>query len=206
VGLDFNCADKLAVADLWASFSGVTGATFNGCTVQLDIQGGTAAAPPDWWDLGNATADANNCSAGRIANATVSAGAATFCGSPYAAAAQQGGANITTSGNIIRVVSDWVPVGGAPLGAAGTGGWAAQHLSINNNPFGGFPSHALCVGCLTPACIVLNGISVAIDGVNTLYETPGLRNFVTWGGGNGGCPGATPTRNATWGQVKALYR
>lgn len=72
-----------------------------------------------------------------------------------------------------------------------------------------------CVGCLDPACLVLNHVEVdqpaAVhppDGINNFYSAS-IAQWVTWqGGGIGGngCPAATPTQKATWGQVKSLYR
>lgn len=68
-----------------------------------------------------------------------------------------------------------------------------------------------CLGCLQAACFVLNTInltSVGVPDVVLQSPHPGSTNFVTWQGDAAGtnCPGATPTRNATWGSVKSLYR
>jgi hypothetical protein len=42
---------------------------------------------------------------------------------------------------------------------------------------------------------------------NTVMESPDVRSCVTFRGGGGKvCPGATPTKKATWGSIKALYR
>jgi len=77
-----------------------------------------------------------------------------------------------------------------------------------------------CGGCSTPACIVLN--SITIFGYSN-FTYPILRlttagfgpesNSVTWQSGAGvqvgpaiGCPAATSTRRSAWGEVKALYR
>jgi hypothetical protein len=66
-----------------------------------------------------------------------------------------------------------------------------------------------CAGCEIPVCIVLNSINVIAGTVENRFisnaAAPGA-NFVTWQGGGPGCPGATPTRNATWGAVKSMYR
>ena len=72
-----------------------------------------------------------------------------------------------------------------------------------------------CAGCTTPGCLVFNSLQLivgsATGAIITAPQTPGS-NFITWQGGTGvsstlggGCPAATPTRNATWGSVKALY-
>lgn len=68
-----------------------------------------------------------------------------------------------------------------------------------------------CVGCTEQACFVLNTINLTSFGVpNVVLQSPhpGSDNWVTWQGNAAatGCPGATPTRNATWGSVKSLYR
>jgi len=69
-----------------------------------------------------------------------------------------------------------------------------------------------CAGCQDGACIVFNSILVTQPAGVGDYSiiNPLVRNFVQWQGGggevSGGCPAAVPTRNATWGSVKSLYR
>ena len=80
--------------------------------------------------------------------------------------------------------------------------------TITNSKTVGSPS---CTGCTVPVCIVFNSANITTDaGLNdtklTAAANPGS-NFVTWQGGAGtNCPAATPTKNATWGSVKSLYR
>ena len=74
-----------------------------------------------------------------------------------------------------------------------------------------------CAGCLDPVCIVFNSINlttpVLANNIKLIGSSNGTdSNYCTWQGGAGvvtgggsGCPAATPTRSATWGQVKALY-
>ena len=71
----------------------------------------------------------------------------------------------------------------------------------------------LCAGCTDPVCVVLNEITITqppgTPGESPKVTNPLGSNFVTWQGGavgGAGCPGATPTINKTWGQVKSLYR
>ena len=75
-----------------------------------------------------------------------------------------------------------------------------------------------CAGCNVPVCIVYNSNKVTtqvaandriIHGATNGTDS----NYATWQGGVGvtsgrgiGCPAATPTKNATWGRVKSLYR
>jgi len=75
-----------------------------------------------------------------------------------------------------------------------------------------------CAGCLDPVCIVFNSINLTTPVLaNNIFLTGPSNgtdsNFCTWQGGAGvvtpggsGCPQATPTKNKTWSQVKALYR
>jgi hypothetical protein len=88
-------------------------------------------------------------------------------------------------------------------------------LSISNLKTVGSPS---CAGCQTPVCIVFNSLKTItttnVDNRLLTGPTNGTdSDYVTWQGSIGvvtplgqGCPQATPTRNATWGSVKAHYR
>jgi hypothetical protein len=80
--------------------------------------------------------------------------------------------------------------------------------TITNGKTVGSPS---CTGCTVPVCIVFNSANITTEqaGVNvrlTNEAAPGSA-FCTWQGGAGtNCPGATPTKNSSWGAVKSLYR
>ena len=75
-----------------------------------------------------------------------------------------------------------------------------------------------CAGCLDPVCIVFNSINLTTPVLaNNVFLTGPSNgtdaNYATWQGGGApvvgavtGCPQATPTKNKTWSQVKALYR
>jgi hypothetical protein len=65
-----------------------------------------------------------------------------------------------------------------------------------------------CAGCREGACIVFNSLALTQYSGFPIVEltSPLTRNYVTWQGGHPDCPGATLTRNATWGAVKSLYR
>ena len=70
---------------------------------------------------------------------------------------------------------------------------------------------ALCNGCTLGACIVFQYMKVAqpagTPGGDALVTDFHNRQFMTWQGGvNTNCPTSTPTRRASWGQVKSLYR
>ena len=66
-----------------------------------------------------------------------------------------------------------------------------------------------CAGCTDPVCIVLNSLKVTTpvaedDVYMTNPSSPGS-NIITWQGTGPDCL-LVPTRKATWGDVKALYR
>jgi hypothetical protein len=138
---------------------------------------------------------------------TNNVGTLASCTNPYSGG-NQGGGYIVESGpapNRFRVRLDWardtpVLLDGSVLNTAFVLG-----ISSANSFDEGF---GLCAGCNVPACFVLNSLEVfsAGQGRVRILETPDVRNWVTWQGGVSPCPGATPVRHSSWGQVKALYR
>jgi hypothetical protein len=83
----------------------------------------------------------------------------------------------------------------------------AANFLINNLKSTGA---GLCAGCADPVCLVFNSIKLTTSpgGINDITlgsaAAPGT-NIITWQGTGPNCL-AVPTRNATWGSVKALYR
>jgi hypothetical protein len=80
------------------------------------------------------------------------------------------------------------------------------NITVNNTKTTGAGS---CAGCTEPICIVFNSLKVttnsgAGDFTIGAPTSPGT-NIVTWQGVGPNCQ-AVPTKNATWGAVKALYR
>ena len=71
-----------------------------------------------------------------------------------------------------------------------------------------------CAGCSDEACIVLNQITVnqpSPDPPQTPITNPANNAYAIWqawttADPNNQCPAVTPTRNQTWGSIKALYR
>src|SRR5262245_17051168 len=70
------------------------------------------------------------------------------------------------------------------------------------------PGTAGNAGCNATACLVVNTVDLQTpDGGSTKLTGPDVQNWVTWRLGTGiACPAATPTKKATWGSIKALYR
>jgi hypothetical protein len=66
---------------------------------------------------------------------------------------------------------------------------------------------ALCPGCETPVCFVYNEEQLSTLGGQTLRitQSPGFVAANAYPN-DINCPGSTPTKARTWGQVKSLYR
>jgi hypothetical protein len=85
----------------------------------------------------------------------------------------------------------------------------AFNLTVSNIKTVGTP---VCNGCNVPACLGLGSIKLssplpANDNVVLSGPTNGTdSNLVTWQSGSSSCMAATPTKQQTWGAVKALYR
>ena len=93
----------------------------------------------------------------------------------------------------------------------------ARHLRPGAAAATGPAALRACAGCADGACIVFNSIKITTQVPANDRTLTGPSNgfdsdFCTWQGGGGvtvggvtGCGAATPTKNATWGAVKALY-
>jgi len=69
--------------------------------------------------------------------------------------------------------------------------------------------NTICTGCTEPVCIVLNSINVTTPVLaNNIFignASSAGSNIITWQGVGPDCQ-LVPTKNKTWGEVKALYR
>jgi len=200
------CDDAATAVDkrLVCSFKNSTVLTgFGGTqvTIDIDVAGGTISP---FWEVG-----AGGCRDGALsAPATLSTVSATGCTNTFTV----GGADplgqndtpdiIAQNGRIhyraIHVRKTTVVDLPPPTSA---GGYIANNvlLAMAGND-------GTCAGCEQPACLVLNEVQYFSTQEVRYVVQPELRNWITFQGGNGTCPGATPTRNSTWGRVKALYR
>jgi len=182
-------------------------ADVSGTEMVVDLQAGSPTLPA-WWQF-------KNVGACRINSLSIAAwGTGTNCfdwasgqATVAIAAYQLAKHGLPNEARILSISA--VPV--SALGQLfGTFEYSTMALSVNQLQSVGTGS---CEGCLTPVCLVYNSVNITTAGNlnNTLLTTPTGpgSNYVTWQGGaigGNGCPGATPTRNATWGSVKALYR
>jgi hypothetical protein len=203
-----NPANTTSLANMYASFKPAAAmANFIGATTVLDIQV-AGSTLPDFWVFDPLTChDSGLSGSGQIL--TTPGG---NCQSPYGATTTQtnGFGSFLAGPNHIHWECDHSRGSGIASLAlpVSTGGYLAQivQLSWDDAAFDG----ATCAGCDVPACIVLNNVKAAnTSGVQIADMTQvvsGIQNFVTFYGGAPNCPGAVPTKNSTWGQVKALYR
>jgi len=179
----------------------------SGAEIVVDLQ--SASSPlPAWWQFKNVGACRQNSLS--IANWGTgqncfdwSSGQAT----PAVAAYQLG---LHGNANEARILA----ITAVPNTALATlfGGFESVIMSLGINQLATVGTGS-CAGCLDPVCLVFNSCNITTSGnLNNILLTGGATpgsDFATWQGGaigGNGCPGATPTRNATWGSVKALYR
>ena len=196
----FTCDDNGTSFSLVGSFkNGFDVADFVAISAAVDVSVSSPSIPA-WFAF-----SPGGCREGELSVNTV--GNVAGCTNPYSGA-NQGGGYIIESGptpNRFRVRLDWARDNPGPLDGSVLNTAFVMGISSANSFDEGF---GMCAGCNVPACFVLNAVevwSLTQDRVR-IIETPDVRNWATWQGGTGGCPGATPSRKATWGQVKALYR
>lgn len=181
---------------------------WGGTQVQVDIQvGNPGSALPDYWQV-----QPGGCRDGSLSTPATTMVNGTGCTNPYIIAPadpagqsdfsnlqgnQATGRLVFRAQHVRNTTQVDLPV---PATGTTTGGYTANNLALTSTGFDA------CLDCLAPACLVLNEIQYFSLTETRVVTASELRNNVTWNGGNPLCPGSTPTRNATWGQVKALYR
>lgn len=181
---------------------------WTGTTIALSIYT-VGPGIPDFWNFAP-----GGCSEGMVAGA-ISLVNGQGCTNPYTLqptdpSGQTDIVNIAAdpANSVVSYVADHQrrTIGVDLPPSTSLGGYTANNLAL---PYGyadgsmGGP----CSGCDAPACLYLSRLVYYSLTESRTITTPDLRQNITWAGGVGAiCPGATPTRNATWGQVKALYR
>jgi len=170
---------------------------FAGVSAVVDVQ--FAGPTPDYWKTLS-----GECDAGAITIANPSTAAP--CGpSLFDPNFSGGGITLTyPTTSRIRLRIDWATGAPTPPSTAANVRYAGFAVSLD--PDQGV--NAGCAGCAQPGCIALESIEVFgfAAGEDYFIDTPDARNYVTWQGGQPGCPAVTPTQNKTLGSVKALYR
>jgi hypothetical protein len=194
---------------------GTDQAACTGIEIVVDIIVGDGVSTiPAWWDMTPGT----GCRAGSVVmNGTVNpansvcndwAGGAGAGGlAAYSGAYPAGGAIDPANLPAHRRIIGGIAVALANAADITTGSeYFAFNCLINNAKTVGTGS---CAGCSTAACIVLNSINVATNDINIHEFLSGGAagagsDMATWQGAGPSCA-LVPTKNATWGQVKALY-
>lgn len=173
---------------------------WGGNHVVVNIQ--TQTVPlPDFWAVGS-----GGCNVGALSCPNIAV-AATNCTNMYTVAPADGqndNNNLTMDVATGRVMMDsyhtrnLTQVDLPP--PTSTGGYLANNVRMAP----GTPD--ACAGCDVPACISLSLTEYFSLADNRQITQPELRTFLTWNGGTPNCAGSVPTKNSTWGKVKALYR
>ena len=171
----------------------------------LDLQTNQAALNP-WWLMGT-----GECRSGLLTADYNFLSSPGTCGDPWSGNAS-GGSNYTSNfGMANRGRIRLVCAVAAPIDVDNVSENYYFKVTYTNGKTTGTGA---CAGCTDGACIVFNSIELdqnpGVPNAVTIVTNPLNRSYVLWqsGGGSvaGGCPQAVPTKNATWGSVKSLYR
>lgn len=196
-GTTFNLVGSMITATDLSDFVGLS------ATVVFRVND---AAIPAWWQF-----NTGGCREGSIG--TINVGTVGGCVNPYAGGLGQGGGFVIEDiesipgANDFRVRLDWARA--EPFNMVNNTLYTAFILQIaSTSSFDeGF---GFCAGCATSACVRFNTLEAfGLSGGVIATDAPHVRNWATWQGGLVGadvCPNGTPTKNRTWGQIKALYR
>jgi len=199
---NFACTSNNGVNTMYASvIAPAVMGQLNGQASVFDLQTNQLALSP-WWDFGGCRISGN-------LSANFNMGAAPqSCGDPWQAAPSGGLTYGAAFGgpNKARIRTLCAISGNTPIDDVTE--YSFLSLTIANARSTGTGS---CAGCSDGACIVFNSILLTqpLGQGDYTVSAPIERQHVQWqgGGGLGGlCPGATPTKSATWGSVKSLYR
>jgi hypothetical protein len=186
----------------------ITGVTVVEIVLDIIVGDGTSTIPP-WWELDGV----GDCRSGALSANGIVSPANTVC-TDWANGASLGGLAAYSSGGNIppenylahrHIVAGFAVAVADSANLVATQEYFAFNLHIANVKTVGSPS---CAGCTTPACIVLNSINVVASTRTNQWLGTGTfagSNFATWQGVGPSCQ-LVPTKKATWGGVKALYR
>jgi len=205
------CAANNGSSGFTGSFQpNVDQAACTGIEIIIDLIAGDGTSTiPVWWDTAcrpgfitmNSLVNGNNTICNDWANGQGQGGLAAYAGPAYS-----GGAIAAVNLPAHRRVVGGIAV--APSAAAdvfAANEYFAFNCLVSNAKTVGTGS---CAGCATPVCIVLNSIHI-VSGTDPGQIMSGGAaaadsDKITWQGVGPSCA-LVPTKNATWGQVKALY-
>jgi hypothetical protein len=210
----FACDTNSGTETLVASFVPAWDiANVSGIEIVMNLASASALLPA-WWQYKNA----GTCRQGSLVASSAPVDPVVTNCPDWAAGQQAGGLAAYKIGlmgpNTARILTVWaVPQQSLRFLSAGQE-YFAQKLTIDHaNTVG----TGACVGCTTPVCIVLQSVNMTTPNIVNDRWLSGPANqtdsdYATWQGGVGvtsplgsGCPGATPAKQRTWSEVKALY-
>ena len=206
----FACGVNTGTNSAVGSFVAPAGVTaLSGNEVVIDLQSAGTTLPA-WWSFKNVgTCRTTSLSVNFVANAANTVCVDDFSG---AGAGGIGAYRIGYGGDPARArarifIAIATPAPG-PIDADVE--YFVFNLLINNAKTVGTGA---CAGCTVPLCLVLNSIKLTQPigvGDFTLSQAANpASNYITWQALDFpllGCGYVVPTRNATWGAVKSLYR
>jgi hypothetical protein len=181
-----------------------------GCSSVIDYAVASTIASKPWWQF------ESGCRNGSLAPSTV--GTVAGCTNPHPAGSNQAGGIAFEASPFLdplhsrRIRVDWAMDRGSNL-AGGAPRYAGQNLVLNTlntvyevpDPPGPSP----CPGCEQRACFNLWSMEIGSPDLpppgTLLLATPN-QTSVSWQHGSVWMCQGTPTRNATWGSIKSLYR
>ena len=210
---NFACNTNSGTNTLVGTFQLTTGLNqVSGNEIIIDF-GSASATLPAWWQMKNA----GTCRSTSLTMNSALSPAAVNC-ADWAQGLSAGGIgayNIGLRGpNTSRVIAALAVAPDALQDLVTGQEYFSFNLNINNLKTVGTGA---CAGCNTAVCIVFNSINLTTPILQNNVFVTGPSNgtdadFCTWQGGAGvvvggtpGCGAATPTKNATWGAVKAMY-
>ena len=164
---------------------------------------------PDYWRMGS-----EECRAGSFVfpiNLTgIGTGATGTCQNPYSGASTAGGLQYLSgspSANKATVVGFFTR--DVPRALTSGQQYVGEAFSVDTyRDIDDGQGSGVCPGCQVPACLALVQVDVVqeIPHPTVTLTATDTRRYVTWQGGTANCSGATPSRNHTWGAIKAIYR
>lgn len=206
----FACDSNEGSQTLVGSFvapAGMEAVTGFAAVIDVRTLGGVAGG---WWDLRAALPA--GCRPTSMTSSFDFTGGPFGCHDYWQAGAMGGSSAQVPSGNNVRLMTTAaLPLGDSRIGpiTAGTEVYVFK-LTINNARTVGPGS---CAGCSGEACILLNSILVTQTSghPNITISNPAASMYVLWQGWSTtdpsqACPFFSPTKNRTWGAIKAVYR
>ena len=199
---NFNCAASTSTEAAIGSFILSNAmADFVSTEVTMDLQAETATLPA-WWTFDPAPGACHDGSLSMTFDFSILIGLGTACQDPFGQPAQGGLANYTPTGNRARIIGVGAISASNPRALLAGTQYYGLRLGLKRD------LAATCTGCSTPVAIVLNTVNAVgvAPGSAENCSTPATNQCVTYQAAGQSTCLATPALNATWGQIKNLYR